>query len=468
MENIFHGVKSLCRSRMVLAAAIAGFFTASAYAQSAPAANSFTEAGRQVENTFTLNYDVNGTSQDTITNDDSRAGEAGVVVQGTPTEFTVDRVIDHIVQSLNAATGSPGANADPLIFRLTNTGNDNQAYTFSVENLTGDDFDLSNFTLEFGVGADPAAITSFQPLNQFTRDNAAAAPFVAAGGGATTLTTDVPPDNSLIIRVVGEVDGAAIDAQTGDVLLVAEARQPETFRGQGTAGFSVTTAVRGEDMAADTGGNTVASVAENVLADGDGNTGTPGTFDEAFDGFHSAPGTVTANVAAPVIAAEKIVTVLATDPDSHDVSTTAIEACQNFTTSAIPAASTATPAVAQPAPAFTPDTTSEPYSVPGACVEYLIRVQNNTPGATGVPTTTASNVAIEDFLPAQVEFVSARAEGFNNATQPAQDVTGSVTPPNCNRGGATPALTSCAVRFAGATVNNDNIEAAIRIRALVR
>ena len=92
-----------------------------------------TDAGTSVANTFTLDYQVSGVAQTQITND-------GVGGNAAPTTFTVDRVVDLLVQSQGDLNVSPGADDQELVFQVRNDGNDRQAYSFELSDLATDGF----------------------------------------------------------------------------------------------------------------------------------------------------------------------------------------------------------------------------------------------------------------------------------------------------------------------------------------
>ena len=110
-----------------------------------------TNAGTVVSNTFTLDYEVGGNAQPQIT-------------PPSDTTFTVDRIVDLTVSNPFDGTVAPGAVTDVanvderVVFAVTNDGNDNQAYSLSLANVTGDDFDVTTlgatiFTDTNGNGA---------------------------------------------------------------------------------------------------------------------------------------------------------------------------------------------------------------------------------------------------------------------------------------------------------------------------
>ncbi len=303
-----------------------------------------TAAGTNVQNTFTLDYQVAGTDQPTIDN------------TGTPTEFTVDRLIDLTVASSGDTTVAPGATDQELVFTVTNNGNDTQAYSFALVDESGDDFDI-------GVSLDL----------EYILDNGAGGVCDAADLGGTMTTyapgsgdasADLPADGVICVVVVGDIPAVRIDTDESEISLVSDTLQPTTGASAGTA------------VVADAGGNTLTGAAENVLADGSG-TGNEG----ANAGDHSATGTYI--VASADLTAAKAVSIYT--EDGSDCTT-------------IPGSPGA----------------GDQYSIPGACVEYVITTENT--GATA----SATSIAINDILPDTLTFVNAATSGFTGGsfTQP--------------------------------------------------
>lgn len=332
-----------------------------------------TDAGTTVENTFTLNYEVSGTSQPTITNDTDTT-IPGAVVQGTETLFTVDRLIDLTVTEVNSpltvVPGASGAGAT-LIFEVVNNGNDAQSYTFSLQdgvdsNGATANFDATGVTISYQLDDD--GTPGFGP-----GDTVVTVPAVApatATASATQRTPDIPADTTFRVLVSGTIPLGQADGTADDLILIAETRDPITWVVEGASG------TEGQVTAADTGGNDLVNAAENVLADGSGTA-----QDSANDGLFSEQGTFL--VSSPDLSAEKTVAVIATDGRApFDCATGAVVSGDQFAT-------------------------------PGACIEYVISVDNN--GATAV----ASDIDIQDVLPDNIEFVAATFSGFNAAPAPA-------------------------------------------------
>ncbi len=336
-----------------------------------------TAAGTNVQNTFTLDYKVGGTAQTQITN------------TASPTEFTVDRLIDLTVASQGNTTVAPGAQNQQMLFQLTNNGNDTQAYSFALFNETGDSFDTAGLNITYYPDNGDGTCDS--------TDTAGAGTAYTPGSGAAS--TDVAADGVICVVVDGDIPTSVADTNTSLVSLVADTLGP-------VAGPSAGAAVVG-----DSDGNSLTGAAENVLADGSGTT-----HEGPNGGDHSATGTYI--VASPDLTATKTVSVFSQDGSG----------CAT-----IPG----TPAA------------GDQYSVPGACVEYVISTKNN--GATA----TATNIDISDVLPNDLTFVNATALGFTGASLnlPASNT-------DCAAGACTVAMTGGSLP-AGQT-------GTVKIRALIK
>lgn len=336
-----------------------------------------TAAGTNVQNTFTLDYDVNGTSQAQINN------------TSTPTEFTVDRLVDLTVASNGNKTVAPGATDQELVFSVTNNGNDVQAYSFALVNESGDSFDTTGLNITYYVddgdstfetdGSDGAG-SSYTP-------------------GSNSASSDLSADALIWVVVDGDIPAVRVDTDTSEVSLVADTLQPTTGGSPGTA------------VVADAGTNTLTGAAENVLADG---TGTSNEVSNAGD--HSATGTYI--VASPDLTAAKVVSIFTQDGSG----------C-----SSIPGTAGS----------------GDQYSIPGACVQYVITAENNGASAS------ATNIDISDVLPSDLEFINAASSGFTGGTfsQPSANT-------DCDSAACTVSLTNSTLT-AGAT-------GTITIRALIK
>lgn len=303
-----------------------------------------TNAGVSVENTFTLNYEVGNTAQPTITNDTDTT-IPGATVQGSETVFTVDRLIDLTVTELNSPlTVAPNSTGNRQIFRLQNLGNDNQAYDLTTAVVSGNTFTPTNFTISYFIDLD----------GNDTFDSATETLETYTPG---TATEDIAKDQRVIIYVDSDTPASAADGNTASIVLTADTLNPQTSVETGFAGTA------GQPVTADTDGNDLVNAAENVLADGAGST------DNANEGDFSA--TSIQNVEAATLAASKSITVFEDQP-ANDA------ACTALTSAA----------------------TGDQYSVPGACIQYVIDVNNTGSGD-------ATTLVIFDRMPAEVTFLAA-------------------------------------------------------------
>jgi len=359
----------------------------------AQAQNNFTPAGTDVQNTFTLNYDVGGVNQTQIDN------------TATPTSFTVDRRVQVNVAGVQNTNVAAAASNQSLFYGITNTGNDNHSYNLTAEEVAGEDFDTD---------ATRSPRYSFFSYPDTNGDGILQAGEIAGLGTPYTFL-DVAPDETIWIRLEANIPAGPIVGQTGDVILVAEAREPSAWLVT-TGPTAAPTPTLGATLTADSDNNINTGVAENVFTDVAG----PATTDGAADARHS--GTATYTIIAANLSANKTVLVIATD--GGDLATCA--------SAAAPAGATE-------------------YAIPGACVEYLISVVN------GAGAASADNIDIADVLPDEVEFAGSSQSGFSTA--------GTITNP---AGGCT---TGCTVSLDDAVLIPTPTVAAtgeLRIRALVR
>lgn len=312
---------------------------------------------------------------------------------GTPTNFTVDRKVDVTVSTAVNATVSPGQTGAELVYGVANNGNDNIAYRLSIKDVGTDTFDIGTYTAVYYADAGNDGI--FTP----GVDDAGAGTAYTLGAG---VTADVAPDATIWVVLSGNVPGTATNGQTDDVILIADSYYP-------TASLDAAYSATPGTNIAQAGANTMTGAADSVLADGAGAAGAP--EDVANDGAHSSTATYTVSAAA--LTASKTVAVVATNPT-------------NCATDAI----------------------SGGFASPGACVEYVISA-SNAAGASA----TATNIAISDVLPDEVQFVAATQSGFS--------VAGALSTPG---GGCT---TGCTVGLTGASLA-PGATGNVTIRALVR
>lgn len=312
---------------------------------------------------------------------------------GAPTRFTVDRKVDVTVATVSGASVSPGQNGAQLVYGVQNTGNDNVAYRLSIKDVGTDTFDIGTYTARYYADAGNDGV--FTP----GVDDAGAGTAYTLGAG---VTANLAPDAKIWVIVSGNVPGTATNGQNDDVILIADSYYP-------TVSLDPSFASTPGTNIAQAASNTMTGAADSVLADGAGAAGAP--EDVANDGAHSSTATFT--VSAASLTASKTVAVVATNP-------------VNCATDAIAGG----------------------FATPGACVVYVISAANAA-GASA----TATNVAISDVLPNEVQFVSAVQSGFTAA--------GTLSTP------AVGCTTSCTVGLTGASLA-PGATGTVTIRALVR
>ncbi|MEM1147530.1 MAG: hypothetical protein AAGA72_06625 [Pseudomonadota bacterium] len=389
----------------------------------AQADNTLTEAGRSVSNTFELSYSVSGAVQPVITNN-SDTPPAGADVQGTPTLFTVDRKVDLIVTATNSALSTPPGATATLTFELENEGNDTAAYAFSVDDLDsgGATFDASAITVRYLIDANDNGADDDGAYTTITQTP------IGSAAGSAFVTGDVPKGVRVFVQVQGAIAAGLGDASTDDVTLVAEVRDPTAYLNESSATPAAVTTATG-------GANLLTGAAQNVLADGTGVAAAEAAGDA--DGLYAATGVF--QVASPDLTASKTVTVIKE------------------------------PGLADPFVALTDCASASAVAgskaVPGACVEYVIQVENT--GATA----TATNLVIDDILPVQVSFVSASlatttSTGFANdpdiaGTGPLLTVPANPADSNCD------GSTTCIIQLSDAVLAANQV-GQIVIRAIVK
>ncbi len=399
------------------------------FAMTAPAHAVGTDAGKSVENTFTLDYEVDNVEQGTITNDPTYTGEAGdpapVIDPNGPTDFTVDRLVDLSVSADNSGLQVPPNAQDRILqFSVTNTGNDYQTYSFSLRDVAGDDFDATDLTLTYSRQAYDLDGDGdmLDPCEAQITDAPLTATPVGTSAGSAGYTCDIPTDLPFTVKVSGDIPDGVAESSLDNLVLVAEARNPNQWA------FETLAPTAGGVTAADgDGANTIDGTAENVLADGSGTA-----EENPNDGLMSSQSSYF--VTSPDLTAEKLVWVLDTFSDSAECSSTAV-------------------------PGSEPTTQ---YPAPGACVLYIIEVTN-----TGeVSGSDAGGIDIVDVLPENVAFVSATRVNFDTAGTLTFKKADNTT--DCN--GAAGEV--CTVSLSGAELNAvpgaTDAVAQLYIRALVR
>lgn len=162
-----------------------------------------TDAGVTISNTASVNYTVGGVAQ--------------TQVNSAPAQFVVDRKIDlNLIETNTAPTNTtPGATAVVTTYKLTNTGNGAQGYTFTTGNVGGtlfgnaDAYDVSNLQVRVsGTACVPATTTT--PAY--------------AGETATTVPT-LAEDACVYVFILADSPVAALNAQAANVRLTAISRE---------------------------------------------------------------------------------------------------------------------------------------------------------------------------------------------------------------------------------------------------
>lgn len=335
------------------ASALTAFSAGTAFAQTPPAANGFTEAGTTVSNTFTLNYDVNNTPQTQINN------------IGNATEFNVDRLVNVNVLNTGSTSVISGQFDALLPFVVTNLGNDTHAYELGFEQGTAsDDFDpLAPSAIDEIIFYDQAAAGTDGILTEAERAVATPTVYDLASGDVPVLA----PDERVFVFVRQNIPTGQNDTDDGGIVLYADTQTITSAAGAALT-FVETTA--------DTDGNNTADAleVENVLADENGPAST--TNDDDLDGAHSAIGFYI--VENPNVTATKEV----------------------YGVTGAPGACDPIPAAARYAAAIT----DSEYFIPNSCVEYVIEVRNDG-------STDATNIDLTDVLPDNLTFHEADVRG---------------------------------------------------------
>ena len=209
---------------------------------SAPAMAQGTTAGSSITNNVTVDYRVGGVDQVAVTDSDT---------------FTVDRKIDVNVNF----TGATPVSVSP--------GEENVALAFDVTNLSNATVDLDlTAVLTAGTGAN---IENFEIYLDDNGNGVLDADELAAGPINyldEVLADDGTGDETIAVLVVADITLDAVNTDTFDVALVADAHEGGTI---GSLGANID---------ATAGANTAGI--DTVLADGNGGTGEEIDNDGAF------------------------------------------------------------------------------------------------------------------------------------------------------------------------------------------
>lgn len=281
---------------------------------SAPAMAEGIRAGTDITNTVTVDYQVNGVSQNQEEASDT---------------FSVDRRVNVTVSAVDTP-------------KSVNPGSQNSFLTFDVTNLSNDVIDLDlTATLEAGETDNISALTIYEDTNNNGTFD--------AGDQVITFLDEVAEDETLRVFVVADISTNAVNDDTFDVSLNADAHQAATGS-DGTGGAGTL----GAELTESTGNSADQNVVDTVLADGSNALGLTGDADN--DGSFSAQGTFDVDGAEVSVIKSSVVV---SDPVNG---------------------------------------TTDPKAIPGAVIQYCIAVSNASGGAD------ATNINVIDTLPSDVTF----------------------------------------------------------------
>jgi len=202
-----------------------------------------TAAGTEIENQASVSYN---------------AGAGTVTADSNVVKVKVQELVSATMQSQDAGdvAVSPTQTGAVLKFMLTNTGNGNEAFVLTANNLTGDDFDASNFT--------------------FYSDSDGSGDFDSSTD--TLLTANTSPslaaDESLVIWVTSDIPSALADNDSADVQIAALSKtfsdasnsSPSPGDSVATAGDNATDAVYGSSgLVADQATLVVSAISVNIV-----------------------------------------------------------------------------------------------------------------------------------------------------------------------------------------------------------
>jgi uncharacterized repeat protein (TIGR01451 family) len=182
----------------------------------APAQAAGTAAGQSIANRATVNYSVGAVAQPAIGS--SPTGNSSGA--GTDTTFVVDNKVDlNLIETNTApANTSPGltttgtANA-VAVYKLTNTGNNPQGYTFGVTQPAGgslfhsDTFDMTNTRAVVSGAACSTASTTTPTYN--------------SGTDTATSVASLNADSCVYVIVLGDTPNALANGAAAIVRLTA-------------------------------------------------------------------------------------------------------------------------------------------------------------------------------------------------------------------------------------------------------
>jgi len=303
-----------------------------------------TGSGTRIDNSVTVQFSVGGVGQD-----DSTANAA----------FVVDRKIDMLVADTGPITNArPKQTARELVYKITNEGNDAQAFDIDVlltESLSGTAMTLDTNTDTLGASEYRVYISADDTLD----------------GGDTVYD----PASFVLASTPAAFDPAG---DTDEFHVIIRLNIPSDSQDEDTIRFSVrATALNASNDGPllEVLGNglddavTPADAVDIVFADGEATADSDGT-DAIEDGKHTDNALVT--IASASVVATKSVTIV-----------------DENTQSTFDCTATADPAI--------PDGTQG--AMPGACLEYTITIANGAAASAN-----ADSISISDPLPTGVSF----------------------------------------------------------------
>ncbi|QUL38974.1 hypothetical protein [Erythrobacter sp. JK5] len=302
---------------------------------STPAMAVGTTAGDSITNNVTVSYEVGGIAQTDVTDSDT---------------FTVDRRVNVDVTFVGGTVSvSPGENQAELAFDVTNLSNDTIDLDLSTALTGGTAANISNIEIYLDADGDrtlSAAELAAGPITFLDE--------VLADDGTGTQTIEV--------IVVGDIDVGAVNGDTFDVTLTADAHAA------GAAGL-------GAELTATAGANTAG--VDTVLFDGAGATDGANQGDDSDTGDFFVSG-----AQVSVVKSSRIVS----DPVNG---------------------------------------TTNPKAIPEAVIEYCIAVTNASGGATATAVNVVDDLPFDvSYLSAFGIFVDGTATVDDNSTpaDPSDDI----------------------------------------------
>lgn len=213
-----------------------------------------TASNTTIANTATVDYQISGFSQTTVSSNNET--------------FLVDDRVDVTVASSGGTNVLPSSTNQVLTYTVTNTGNTTHGYALTASNAAaGDNFDMGNIRIYIENGLAAGLQTS----------GATADTVYTSGSGANAGDLNpnlvVGVDDVMTVYVVADTPGTPTNTQTANIDLLAT-----------TLDAGTTTVTANDIASANTAGIDV------VWADG------IGTVDATQDGQHSAAGTFTVSV----------------------------------------------------------------------------------------------------------------------------------------------------------------------------